>query len=217
MNSLQLQRLCADRYSWKFLFVTADGDSSNVLAAGYLTVETNVLQILLVIHCPCWSRIVSMAAYHSHPKLDVWNISRLAHVLDTKSYDPIDEHVGNMFQNDEIADGDLDHSVNLHLWPTLIDPIRGYRGAFAREDKRGGADAIVRLACLFFPNGHPSPSSNWASSRGATIPILQKLLKDSFGRNCAKPCYSRCYTVGKFSWLAVGLALPQLVSPVVGD
>ena len=48
VNSLQLQRLPPNDGPWKFLFATALGASSNVLAGRYLTAETDVSKNLLV-------------------------------------------------------------------------------------------------------------------------------------------------------------------------
>ena len=109
LGDLKLQKFAPNDGPWKFLFVTADGASSNVLMARYLTCEANVLQKLLVIHCPCWSHIVSKAVYHSQPDLDIANMSRLAHLLDVKTFDPIEEHVVKMF-----ADAVIVSELNMH-------------------------------------------------------------------------------------------------------
>ena len=95
--------------------------------------------------------------------------------------------------------------------------IRGYRGPFAKQDRRGKSAAVVRIAVLCFPNGPPVPSTNWQISSDATIPMVQKLLRDLFRGNCTKPCLSRWYTVETFSWYCMGLAMHQLIFPIVGN
>ena len=176
INDLKLQKLAPDGGSWEFLSVTADSAPSNILAARYLTSETEPLGNLLVIRCPCWPHIVSLSVYHSHHQLDVSNLSALAHLIDREKFDPIDAHVAKMVSEAKVIEADIDDATCYSLWGELIGFLIWYRGPFAPNGRTGKTDAIVRIACFCFPNGPPAPSSQWELSPGATVEMIQTLI-----------------------------------------
>ena len=120
LNDLSLEKLAPDNGRWRFLFVTSDSASSNVLASRYFTCEAQVLRKLLIIHCPCWSHIVSLSVFHSQPNLNVADLSSLAHLIDRKKFSPIEAHDTKLVSEAKIADTQLEPEECYALWTELI-------------------------------------------------------------------------------------------------
>ena len=214
---IKLEKFAPDEGRCGFLFATSDSASSNVLAIRYLTCEAQVTRKLLIIHFPCWSHIVSLSVAHSQPNLDVSNLRSMARLIDRGKFSPIEAHVTKLVCEAKSADTQLEAETRYAIWMELIRFLVGCRGSFTPQRMSGKLEEIVRRACRCFPNGPPSPNTQWEIGKDASAEVITTLMTALFRMNCTVPCLTRRYTVGTFAWYSVGLAMRQLVFPLVGD
>ena len=148
LGDLKLEKFAPDNGRWKVLFATSGSASSNIPAIRYLTCGSQVLRKLLIIHCPCWSHIVSLGVSHSQPNLDVSNISSMAHLIDRGKLPPIEANVIKLASEAKIGDTQLEAETCYAIRMELIRFLVGYRGPFTPQRKSGKLWGIARRSFL---------------------------------------------------------------------